>query len=390
MRFLVISLLTCLLTFARQAEAQLGPPGKKLIEYGWDVPTPSFMRDHLAEMETRPFDGIIFKLAGGYNAFVKNPLTDAAMAEDREILSRLPFKRFKDNFFLIWATAEPGFDWYDDALWRTILDNTRLISRTGHAAGGHGICFDPEPYGFNPWNYSKQAQAGKHSFEEYRAKMRSRGASFMKALESETPSPVVLSFFYLSMVHWLMDEPDPVVVERELKGERWSLMPDFLLGMLEGASNRARFVDGNEYSYYYKSSEEFFRAYHTTRGRALSFVPVGLREKYRRQVQAGQALYVDHLFALRQPRRDSYVSFKMTPEEQAKWFEHNTYYALYTTDEYVWCYSERMNWWKNETPAGLEDAILRARKKIAAGEELGYTIEPLIAEAEKRPMPPEK
>ena len=26
----------------------------------------------------------------------------------------------------------------------------------------------------------------------------------------------------------------------------------------------------------------------------------------------------------------------MTPEERAQWFEHNTYWALYTSDRYVW------------------------------------------------------
>ena len=31
-----------------------------------------------------------------------------------------------------------------------------------------------------------------------------------------------------------------------------------------------------------------------------------------------------------------------------------------TTDEYVWCYSERMNWWLNRTvPPGCEDATPR-------------------------------
>jgi hypothetical protein len=74
----------------------------------------------------------------------------------------------------------------------------------------------------------------------------------------------------------------------------------------------------------------------------------------------------------------------MTPEDRAKWFEHNTYWALYTTDEYVWCYSERMNWWKDQTPPGLEPAILSARQKIAEGKPLGFDIEPIIAAAGKR------
>jgi hypothetical protein len=161
-------------------------------------------------------------------------------------------------------------------------------------------------------------------------------------------------------------------------------MPDFFVGMLESATAQAKFIDGNENAYYYTSREQYFRAYHAIRERARGLLPPDLREKYNRQVQAGQALYVDQNFALRQPNTEKYLSYKLTPEERAKWFEHNTYWALYTTDEYVWCYSERMNWWKDQTPPGLEQAILTARQKIAEGKPLGFDIEPLLQEAGKR------
>jgi len=75
-------------------------PGKKLIEYGWDVPTPAQMREDLAAMEKRPFDGLIFRLSGGHNAFVTKPLEPASFAEDERILRSLQFTRFRDNFVL--------------------------------------------------------------------------------------------------------------------------------------------------------------------------------------------------------------------------------------------------------------------------------------------------
>jgi hypothetical protein len=71
-------------------------------------------------------------------------------------------------------------------------------------------------------------------------------------------------------------------------------------------------------------------------------------------------------------------------EERAQWFEHNTYWALYTSDEYVWCYSERMNWRRDQKPPGLEAAIIRARQKIHEGKSLGFDIEPLIESVKKR------
>ena len=35
--------------------------GKKLIEYGWDCPTPFYVRQHVETMEQRPFDGIVIQ-----------------------------------------------------------------------------------------------------------------------------------------------------------------------------------------------------------------------------------------------------------------------------------------------------------------------------------------
>ncbi len=368
---------------ASTAFAQPLPLGKKLIEYGWDVPTPAQMRDELAAMEKRPFDGLIFRLAAGHNAFVTNALEAAKFAEDERILAALPFARFHDNFVLVWGSPPAGFDWFDDTQWSIIEANAKLL--VGAAQAGHvrGICFDPEPYDFSLWHYAKQPQAKIHTFAEYQAKVRQRGEQLMRAFEQRMPGATILSFFHVSLFDRLADLPEADQV-KHLSQEHWGLMPDFFIGMLAAASPRARFIDGNENAYYYTSREQYFRAYHAIRQHALGLVPRDLREKYQRQVQAGQALYVDQNFALRQPNTEKYLSYRMTPEERAKWFEHNTYWALYTTDEFVWCYSERMNWWKDQTPPGLETAIVNARQKLAAGKPLRFDIDPLITEAGKR------
>jgi hypothetical protein len=359
------------------------PPGKKLIEYGWDVPTPAQMRDGLAAMEQRPFEGLIFRLDGGHNAFVTKPLDPAKFTEDERILRDLKFTRFTDNFVLVWGSPPADFDWFDEAQWAAIEGNARLLVGRALAGRIRGICFDPEPYDFSLWDYAKQPQAKAHTFAEYRTQVRRRGAQLMRAFEKAMPGATILTFFHVSLYDRFAMLGDGERAER-LARESWGLMPDFFVGMLEGASPAARFIDGNENAYYYTSHEQYFRAYHAIRQRALGFVPPELREKYERQVKVGQALYVDQNFALRQPNTEKYLSFRMTPEERARWFEHNTYWALYTTDEYVWCYSERMNWWKNETPPGLEAAIVNARQKIGEGKPLGFDIEPLVEAVGKR------
>jgi len=362
------------------------PPAKKLIEYGWDVPTPAQMRDELAGMEKRPFDGLIFRLAGGHNAFATKPLDPAKFADDESILRGLKFKQFRDNFVLIWGSPPADFDWFDDTQWEAIESNAKLLTGIAQAGRIRGICFDPEPYDFSLWDYAKQPRAKSYSFAEYRSKVRQRGVQLMRAFEKAMPGATILTFFHLSLYDRFATMPEYARTER-LARESWGLMPDFFVGMLESASPQAKFVDGNENAYYYTSREQYFRAYHAIRERARGLLPPDLREKYNRQVQAGQALYVDQNFALRQPNTEKYLSYKMTPEERAKWFEHNTYWAIYTTDEYVWCYSERMNWWKDQTPPGLEQAIVTARQKIAEGKPLGFDIEPLIEAVGKRELP---
>jgi hypothetical protein len=363
--------------------AQLAVPSKKLIEYGWDVPTPAQMGEEVATMEKRPFDGLVFRLSGGHNAFVTRLLEPAGFAEDERILRSLQFTHFQDNFVLIWGSPPAGFDWFNDAQWDAIAGNARLLVGVAQAGRVRGICFDPEPYDFSLWKYANQPGTNAHSFAEYQAKVRQRGAQLMRAFEERMPGATVLSFFQVSLFDRFATLS---VAERtqRLARESWGLMPEFFVGMLEAASPNARFIDGNENAYYYTSREQYFRAYHAIRQRARGLVPPELGEKYERQVQAGQALYVDQVFALRQPNPEKYLSYRMTPAERAQWFEHNTYWALYTTDEYVWCYSERMNWWKDQTPPGLEAAIVSARAKIAEGKPLGFDIEPLIAEARKR------
>jgi len=82
---------------------------------------------------------------------------------------------------LVWGSPPPDFDWFNDTQWTAIEGNARLL--VGIAQAGHvqGICFDPEPYDFSLWNYAKQPQTNSHTFAEYRAKVRQRGAQLMRA-----------------------------------------------------------------------------------------------------------------------------------------------------------------------------------------------------------------
>jgi len=372
--------LTAIVSWAADPTAPVPSLDKKIIEYGWDVPVPDLIRAHIREMEQRPFDGIIFRLSGGANVLEPAPWDEAKFAPDYENLKNIPWEKFTDNFVLMLAASSQ--DWFDDAHWTAIERNVGLVAKAGQIGKCVGICFDPEPYGTNPWIYTKAPHRDAKSFAEYEAKVRQRGAQFIKAIEKELPIPKILTFFQLSLFGDLCQPMKPEDRAAKLAAKDYGLLPAFLNGMLDGASPGAVIIDGNENAYYYTDSAQYLNVYHLIAQRALHLIDPALRARYRAQVQVGQALYIDQYFGV---RADKVLGNYLTPKEQPKWFEHNVYWALYTTDHYVWCYSERMNWWTNTAvPAGAEDAIRSARAKIAAGEPLGFDIRPIVEAASKR------
>ena len=354
---------------------------KKIVEYGWDVPYPGFIRDHIREMEKRPFEGIIFRTEDFNHAFDVRPWKQADMQGQLDTLGQIQWGKFTDNFLTLYAANKWKMDWFDDGQWKVIAENMKLFSLAVHSGKCVGICFDPEPYGDDPWVYPGPYQ--DRSFEEVSAQARRRGRQLITALQEHTPQLKVLSFFVLGLYRDILDEPDPAVREQRLQKLWMPLLPAFFLGMLDGASPGTIFIDGNESAYYYEGSDEFYRAYHLIRQRAQALVPAALRAKYNAQVQAGMALYIDQPLGRRTVQTTGHY---LTPEQQLKFFEHNVYYALTTADEYVWCYSERMNWWlppekageHGAVPSGVEEALVSARQKYEAGKPLGFDIADLI------------
>jgi len=67
--------------------------GKKIVEYGWDVPSPAYIADHIREMEKRPFDGVLFRLEATGNVFEPTPLDEAPLAKDFAAINRIRWGR---------------------------------------------------------------------------------------------------------------------------------------------------------------------------------------------------------------------------------------------------------------------------------------------------------
>lgn len=356
-------------------------PRKKLIEYGWDVPYPDQVRKDIRNMETKPFDGIIFKLREWNHAFDPRPWSEADLKPQLDDLAAIEWQTFGDNFLCLYAANNWHMDWFNDEQWKNIEANLRLSARAAKRGRCIGIVFDPEPYGDNPWAYAAESKG--RTFAETEAQVQKRGAQFMSAIQSEMPEARLLTFFHQSLFAYLLDTPDPQARQLELSKFHWGLLSAFWNGALEAAVPNVRIIDGNEPSYYYNAREPFFWAYHLMKQRSLALVPSEFRGKHAVNFQAGMAVYIDQLLTLRKPP-EKFLSNYLTPQDRLRWLEHNVYYALTTSDEYVWCYGEQLNWWQNSVPDGAEAAIRSARKKIAEGQPLGFDIAEFIAAGQRK------
>jgi hypothetical protein len=354
---------------------------KKLIEYGWDVPYPDQLRREIRTMEKMPFDGIIFRLRDWNHAFDPRPWDETQLKPQFDDLASVEWKTFTDNFLCLYAANNWKMDWFNDEQWNGITANLRLSAKAARIGRCVGIVFDPEPYGDNPWAYAGENK--DRSFAQLEAQVSKRGAQFMAAIQTELPDVRLLTFFHQSLFGELLDTRDVQERQKRLSQHSWALLSAFWNGVLEAASPGVRIIDGYEPAYYFSEREQFFDACRLMRQRSLTLVPPALRAKHAVQFQSGMALYMDHLLALRQPP-EKYLSTYLAPQERLRWWEHNVYYALATSDEYVWCYSERMNWWQNNVPEGAEAAVRSARKKFTEGQPLGFDIADLIAAGSKK------
>lgn len=377
---LMVSLMMHLLIVS--AEPQRTP--KKLIQYGWDVPTPDLFRENIKQMEKRPFDGAIARLHAGRLIFKKSSYPDTDFTQDQKDLAATSSSKLTDNFILMWSSMDDGWDWFNDAHWAATEKNIRNFAKTSKAGHFKGIAFDPEPYTISPWYYEKQPQHDKKTFQEYQKQVRKRGAQFMKALQITQPG---IEVFTLGLLSWMKDfvvEPiNSTELQKQLVSEGYGLWPAFINGMLDAVQPGTTIIDGNEFAYYFHQASQFADIRKVIQKDVLAFVDLANHKKYQSRVKIGQAVYMDLLLDLfEKPTNNSsdrWYGMRMphflSPKDRLRLLEHNTYHGLRNTDKYVWVYGENVNWWQNRVPKDAEDAIRRAKAKIQKGEPLGFNID---------------
>jgi len=332
------------------------PIVRKLIEFGFDLPSADFVRANIREMERRPFDGIIFRPGPAEvrrRAFDLRPWTSQDL--HLETLRRIDWRKFTDNFLHLYMASYSTMDWFDDAHWQTITGNLRLYREAIDACRCKGVAVDPEYYGgTNPWAYSGDAYP-RHDFHAVQNQVRRRGAEFAHALQTPERKTTILFFFLLGYVRNDLARGIP------LQDSRYALLPAFLSGILDAAQPGLTVVDGNEDAYHYGDTNQYFDAV-TNFWAAKELIPKEVRASYDAHLQVGSSLFVDRVLT-------------ESPDEfRRSLWNHNVYEALATSERYVWCYSHDQDWWNGDFIPGSEEGIRSARSKLESLQPLGYDL----------------
>ncbi len=355
-------------TLTGQPTAQ---PDKKLIEFGWDTPSASYLHDHLPEMQSVPFDGLTFRLTEDgkdrLKAFEAGQWTEEQLKFP--LLAELParYGRLQHNFIQLNGPAEfTKMDWFDDSQWSQINANMELFSRAVEISRAKGVLFDPEFYvdpKLSPWEFHPEQYPTK-TFWEVAEMAKERGRQFISSLQSHVPDLRFLSLFFPSYQF----QHSPVSIYNSPDDAPDPLMFFFNQGIVEAAGPGVELIDGHEWSYYNQSTSTFIDD-HLEMRETSEWLPPETDAAWE-GVQMGPGIFMDFNMGFYQ---EGSQQAPMSDTERLLWLQHNVYWAMQSSDQYAWFYSERMDWYKDPSkPAGVYEAVANARALVNNKAALGY------------------
>jgi hypothetical protein len=329
-----------------------------LIYAGWfgnTIPTPGFIRNNMAFLETQPFRGLVAYLrddATGVNAtsgvMTRNAMSAATLTSILNPLQGLPFRNLVDNFGLVQGSSPPDF--FDD--WTNPIQNFANLASALKEAGLKGICFDNEQYS-SPWGtYPAGARYPSRTLQEYRAQARLRGAQVMQAMTARFPGIAVITLHgpYIS----------ELTAPASLQFPQWQsgnmLLGPFFAGFLEGAGTSGVSVDGGEL-YTLRTDADFINSYNWRKFTLPSatvdcpFIPTALRTDWPDRVSISFGIY-DRPFS-GAPMDASTLRTTLTN-------------SLKHADRYVWFYTEGPTFLRPASAGGASAAWVDAVRQAIA------------------------
>ncbi|HEX8077480.1 MAG TPA: Ig-like domain-containing protein, partial [Chthoniobacterales bacterium] len=306
---------------------------------------PEYVRDHLAHIESLPFDGVVFTSTTTAVLMNGTARSYEEIAQEFAPLHGLSFTRIKHN--LAWVNVDRPADFFGD--WTVTIENFRILARVLRENGIAGIFFDNEEYLRRLFNYPDNCDDATKSLAQYRAQARLRGREIGEALANEFPEIVLMVLHgpYSSFAG------TPEEVHRgQTEWDTEELRGPFSIGLLEGLDSRAEFVDGGAV-YAYRAAADFQVSYDYRKfelasdGSDCPFISPELRHVWPRKVGIAFGVY-NH-------------SFAGVPMD-ATIMRTTLAAALQRCDEFVWLYSEGINWnAPGEIAPEWVDAVLAAK-----------------------------
>ena len=346
-------------------------PPKKLFDYSSSHLSAATLKANIANVKARGFSGTAVRMTVGSTIFNKVPYSTADLESDINNLKLAVSSDLPDNLLKIDSATADGWSWLSDADWAATEQNVAAFAKAAKVAGFKGFAFDPEPYGPNPWLY-RPADFGGKNLAQVSSVVKERGRRFMTITQTELPQARLL---FLKLMNEIRQHSEDINSAAE-----YELLKPFFEGMLEVANAGVQFVDGNEGSYYYTKASDFDGGKAYILG-TESLFPLELRQKFKNQLSVSHSIYVDgvmNLFA--SPRFIGY--YLQNNDERLKLFEHNLFNAARSSDEFVWVYSESINWWTlKDVPAGLEAAMKGGLGKVNAAKPLGFEVSGFVTPA---------
>ena len=344
----------------------------KLIQWGWDTPSPELIPPMIESMQRVPFDGLAIGLMPNglpdrsdgkarvksfvYRCWGGETLAEAEFSDSIKALKSVPWGRFTDNF-LVFGVQPGNVDWFSDKF-DAVPRNAAMLARAARELKFKGIFLDPEQYGGKLWAYKPQGDSPR-SFEDCQKQVRLRGRQFMQVINKECPDITILvAMGYSQAFRYLAQDPKKF---DKLEKVEYALYPSFLDGMLEAATGGTIIYDGLEETYPFKSERQFAGA----RRQVLEVGPekwTAVPDAYRARYRVSFGLWVDLDYVSKYPWdvKDFQRNY-FTPEE----FGWSMYSAARHTDRYVWVWSQKINqhggWWGGRMPRPYLDALGLAR-----------------------------
>ena len=341
-----LAVLLCLIGCAA-APAEVGAPigdHKKIIGFACNTVEPAYLREHIAEVEQLPIDGLnIFVYPDDWGphrtgqegmVFGGRRFKRADFSKALADLKATPFKRFTDNFIQVETSArgsaftgrpeDGNLDWFDPN-WAGIAENGAVVAWLAKEAGFKGIFLDVEHYtgSLGPWagkhifDYAACPSKDQHTLEEVAAQIQLRGRQFMHAVAEAYPD---ITIIMIQNTGW----------------GKSNLVEFFMRGMLE-ARGRATIIDGGEGGYRMVTHNEFAALRNGAEGSHA-------QDKLLKPIEYAIGVWVD-------PTPNEYGGWHTNPADYHKNYrsprelEQTLYGALTESDKYVWLFVWHPNVW---------------------------------------------